>query len=250
MNILLWVLIYLLIVVQSTLSSFVSGRRCTILNLIIGSLTEFFVVYYSEILIQKTILKVIILLLTIFYTAFFYNNFQFSVKTILLFLVEVSYVFIVLGIYFAIREVLNSSFVASLVMVFVVLLTTGVGFGYVLKLFIKQVNLRTLYFKCKILSIKGGINLWMYLDSGNCMTVGHDQIPVVFINKSRLKKLSEKVIQIKANFVAGKEHIIDAIIVDEFYIYKNHSWVKHRVVIGLVDEKFYSYDGILNIECI
>lgn len=250
MNILLWAIIYLLIVVQSVLSSFVSRRRCTILNLIIGSLTEFFVVFYAEILVQNIIFKLIIILLSVLYTAFFYNNFQFSVKTILLFLVELSYVFIVLGIYFAISEVLKSSIVASLVMVLVVFLTTGVGFGYVLKLFIKQVNLRALYYKCKILSIKGGVNLWMYLDSGNCMTLGSDQIPVVFVNKSRLKKLTDKTIQIKANFVVGEKQNIDAIIVDEFYIHINCSWVKRRVVIGLVEDKFFSYDGILNIECI
>lgn len=250
MNILLWVLIYLLLLVQSFLSVMVSGRKCTILNLAIGSLTQFFVVFYAEILISNIIYKLIALLLSVLYTAFFYNNFQFSVKTFLLFIAQVSYIFIVLGIYFAIKEILAVSFLLSLIMVTGIFVVLGVGFGYLLKIFIKRVNLKALYFKCKILSIKGGINLWMYLDSGNSMTVGYDQLPVVFINKSRLKKLSGKIIQIKADFIVGEKQKIDAIIIDEFYININHFWVKRKVAVGLIEDKFFSYDGILNIECI
>ena len=90
----------------------------------------------------------------------------------------------------------------------------------------------------------------MYLDSGNLVTAGLDGIPVIFINKGRLKNFEGKVKSVKIKSAQGIVFKVDVILTDNFYIYINGKWIKKEVAIGSVDDTFKLYDGILNLKII
>lgn len=250
MKIILWILVLIMCIIFSLCATICVSKKCTLLNILIGSLSIFFVIYFANFLTTKTYIKAIAIFISLVYTAFFYNEFNFSSKTIILFVVEVSYVLIVLGLFYAVMDVFNQSKQFSLIITFVLCVGLLTALSYVLKIYFKKVNLKNLYYKCRILSIKGCIELWMYLDSGNMVTAGADNLPVVFINKSKLKYVDGKVCLVDVYSAVGKAKKIEGIFAENFYIFNNGKWIKQPVVIGVVEDKFYAFDGILNLECI
>ena len=250
MNILIWILIYLVCISICAFSCIATDTKSIFLNIIIGSLILFSIIYYSSKLIDSDIVRLIVVTITLLFNSVFYNNYKLSIKCIMLFIVEGCFLLIVFGMLACIKEFFGFSYVISLCVTCVLIGVFGFCVAIILGRSIKRVNIRNLLFKCKLVTIKGYINFWMYLDSGNLVTAGLDGIPVIFINKGRLKNFEGKVKSVKIKSAQGIVFKVDVILTDNFYIYINGKWIKKEVAIGSVDDTFKLYDGILNLKII
>ncbi len=250
MNILIWILIYLVCISICAFSCIATDTKSIFLNIFIGSLILFTIIYYSNKLISNDLIRLLVVTLTLLFNSVFYNNYQLSTKCILLFIVEDCFLLIVFGILACIKEFFGFSYVISLSVTCGLIGVFGFCVAVILGRSIKRVNIKNLLFKCKLVTIKGYINLWMYLDSGNLVTAGLDRVPVIFINKGRLKSFEGKVKSVKIKSAQGNVVTVDVILTDNFYIYINGKWIKKEVAIGRVDDTFKLYDGILNLKII
>ena len=86
MNILIWILIYLVCISICAFSCIATDTKSIFLNIFIGSLILFTIIYYSNKLISSDLIRLLVVTLTLLFNSVFYNNYQLSTKCILLFI--------------------------------------------------------------------------------------------------------------------------------------------------------------------
>ncbi len=250
MEIIVWIVLLMLCIVFSLCATICISKKCTLINIFIGSFSIFFIVYFATKIYENFVVCAVAMIIALIYSSIFYNDFKISYKTVILFVVESAYTLIVVGLYFAIKEIFCQSKQLSVLISAVLVMVLLLIIAGVLKKYIKRINLKNLYYRCKIVLPKKIVELLMYLDSGNILTAGSDRLPVIFVNKSKLKFLDGETTVIKLSSVVGGTTKVKGVLVNNFYIFCDGRWRLCPVVVNMVEDRFYAYDGILNLECI
>lgn len=220
-------------------------------NVIIGSLIIYFCFLFSYVLSADLFYVLIVCIFSCLFNSFFYTNYQLSSKNIIIFLLYLAYILFIEGIKFEAQQLFKETRVETLnimIVIFsiIILLITSL----LLKFCLMRVKISNYVIDCRIYLIEKVYELELYLDSGNFLRFGEENLPVVIISKNKIRNSSNYDGTIVLSSVAGKVENVPVYIPIKFELRIKGRWVEKRVAVGVVDRDFFHYDGLLGLECI
>ena len=221
-------------------------------NMLIGSLIIYFCFLFSYVLEAGVFPVVMVCIFSFLFNSFFYTNYEFSTKNILIFSLYVAYILFIEGIKYE-AYMLFYKYNVYILNIFIVISSIFLllFISLILRFCIKRALLSSYIFRCRLQIAGCKLNLELFLDSGNFLKYGKDDLPVVVISKNRLRRVQIKETKkMDMQGILNRSGSLAIIIPEEFEISIKGRWEKKSVAIGIVEKEFVFYDGLIGLGCI
>jgi stage II sporulation protein GA (sporulation sigma-E factor processing peptidase) len=186
------------------------------------------------------------------YNSFFYTDYIISSKNFLIFFIYLSYILFIEGIktecYALVgindTDILNLFIILiSIILLLVITIT--------LRFCIRKVKLSAYIYHARVVFENFAVSLDLFLDSGNFLRYEAKNLPVVIVDKDKLKKLNLLELEdIVVCGISGNGSKAKIVLPKYFEISIKGRWTKKEVAIYIVERDFVFYDGLIGLECI
>ncbi len=226
--------------------------KVRLVNFCIGSLIIYFCYLFSYILCTG-IVAIAVTMFACLYNSFFYTNYLFSVKNVLIFFIYIAYILFIEGLRVKIGE-LAGDFEQSVknTIVILVAIVLLLFISLLLKFCIRKVKLSSYIYDCKVQIDKKTYFLELFLDSGNFTKYGQENIPIVIISAPKLSATIIKNCVAEEVIVSGvgENGLLKILLPTNFFVNIKGRWVSKTVAIGITEKDFLFYDGLMGLDCI
>ncbi|MBP3630310.1 MAG: sigma-E processing peptidase SpoIIGA [Clostridia bacterium] len=218
-------------------------------NLIIGSLILYFCFLFSHFLSANIFYVVVVGVFACLYNSFFYTNYIISSKNLLIFFIYLSYILFIEGIKaecYALMGINNKDLLNIFIILISIVLLLVISIT--LRFCIRKVKLSSYIYHARVVFDNFAVSLDLFLDSGNFLKYEAKNLPVVIVNKNKLKKLN--LLELDDAFVcgiSGNDSKAKIVLPKHFEISIKGRWTKKEVAIYIVEREFVFYDGLIGL---